>query len=209
MSPAVNQTNLELVTLATVKTYTNQQSNANDTILQTILNGCHRQLYTFLGNRVITRDSSPPTDWVYALDGTGTRFLDLPQYPIWDVSQLTIDEGYIADNTPTFNVQRTFASSDWFADTEHGVIQRITWTWPTGYNNIRVSYPAGYDTVPEDLADAICQWAAVRFMRYDRRRWDFATMTKESESWSFREKEIPDSALAVFRTYQKVSVGLG
>lgn len=204
--PTVNATNLELVDLATIKTYTQQQSTENDSILQALLDNTHRQLYSVLGNRMILRVAGTP--WVYLLSG-GMDGLQLPQWPMI-TGTASFDIGYIQDSSNTWQSFELLADNSWYANAEYGIIYLTSGGfWPLGYRNIKATFEAGYSTCPEDLRDAICQWVAVKFQRYSTKRWDWATVTKELETISFRESEIPREAWWTIRSYEKVGSGIG
>lgn len=202
--PAINTTNLELVNLATIKAYTQQKTTDNDAILQVLLNNTHRQVYTFLGDRMIKRVVGTP--WVYVLSG-GADALQLPQWPLI-VSTVTLQYGYIEDSQNTWRPLQVFETTDWYANADWGIIYPVYGFWPGGYRNMRVQFEAGYSAVPDDLADAICQWTAVKFQRYGTRRWDVASVNKEAEAYSYRESEIPKEARMILRYYEREASGI-
>lgn len=202
--PTVNTTNLELVTLASIKSYLQFTTTENDTILQTLLNNTHRQLYTLLGDRMIKRAVGTP--WVYVLSG-GMDALQLPQWPLI-VSTASIENGYIEDNNNTWTTLHAFSSTDWYANAEWGIVYPTIGFWPAGYRNMRATFEAGFAACPEDLADAICQWVAVKFQRYKMKRWDVAATNREGESFSYRESEIPKEARMILRYYEREASGI-
>lgn len=204
--PDVNDpANLELVNLATIKAYTQQTSTVNDTILQTLLDNTHRQLYTLLGDRLINHIVGEP--WVYILSG-GMDALQLPQWPLVS-STASFDIGYALDNQYTWRTLDLLDIDEWYANDEWGIVYLSQRTfWPRGYRNIRATFEAGYGAVPADLIDAVCQWTAVKFQRYALKRWDFVTITKELETVSFRESEIPKEARMILRRYEREASGI-
>lgn len=203
--PTINATNLELVSLATLKTYLAQTSTTNDTILQALLDNTHRQLYAMLGNRMVKRVNGTP--WVYLLDG-GMDAIELPQYPLI-TSTCSISYGYIEDKDNAWKELQAFGDTDWHANTDWGMIYHTSggW-WPGGRNMLKVTFEAGFASCPEDLRDAVCQWAAVKFQRYLTKRWDVSSITKEGEGMSFRESEIPREARLAIRSYERSASGI-
>lgn len=203
--PTINTTNLELVTLAAIKTYTQQTSTDNDAILQVLLNNTHRQLYTLLGDRMIKRVVGTP--WVYVLSG-GMDAIQLPQWPLIG-STASFSVGYIEDSINTWKTLMQIDTDDWYANADWGIVYLTAGGfWPSGYRNVRCTFEAGYAAVPEDLADAICQWVGVKFLRYDKKRWDAATVSRETESFSYRESEIPKEARMILRYYEREASGI-
>lgn len=203
--PLINQANLELVNLATIKSYTQQTTAANDVILQTLLDNTHRSLYTLLGDRMIKRVVGTP--WVYVLSG-GMDAIQLPQWPLIG-STAEFSAGYIEDSINTWVTLQAYTTDDWYANMEWGIVYPTGGGfWPSGYRNLRCSFEAGYATCPEDLREAICQWVGVKFQRYSNKRWDVSSSSKETESFQFREDEIPKDARKILRYYEREASGI-
>lgn len=71
-------------------------------------------------------------------DGTGTKNLPLNNFPVSTITSIKID-GVLIDVTE----YKTRLSS--------GIVVRLDSTWPEGIMNIKVSYTAGYASVPPDI----------------------------------------------------------
>jgi hypothetical protein len=85
-------------------------------------------------NRIFAAD-----DYTHTLDGRGTDMLWLPQYPINDVTTLTIDDEEIDAADYTVEDQSIYY--------EDGFTK--------GRRNVVVEYNAGYATIPADLHHAV------------------------------------------------------
>jgi hypothetical protein len=89
-------------------------------------------------------------------DGTGINQLILRQYPITDTETLVLQE---RDTTLNLDNWTTVDSQYYFADNNAGVLDTrmiVLKTW----NRYRVTYSAGYTTIPADLAEACATLAA-------------------------------------------------
>lgn len=81
-------------------------------------------------------------------DGTGTRELFLRAKPVTAVSNLA--ERGTTENSSDWS---TISTSDYFIGEYSGLIKAL-FTFSTPYNLYRISYTAGFATIPSDLAEA-------------------------------------------------------
>jgi hypothetical protein len=87
------------------------------------------------------------------LDGTGDCYLRLSNYPITTVSALTID-GVVVDLTDPAEEVFIYKTR----------IARKT-NFPSGMQNVVITYEAGYDTIPKSVASAIALLCAMHISR--------------------------------------------
>ena len=85
------------------------------------------------------------------LDGTGTRVLLLPSYPVTDVAEVLVDEEALVEGT----------DYEW---SKTGELRRLGQRWPTSLRSIEVTYSHGYATVPAAIVGVV---AAVAGRIYD------------------------------------------
>src|SRR5262249_30874118 len=76
--------------------------------------------------------------------------------------------------------------------------------WPTGINNFRIQYTAGYATIPEDVQEACAELVATWFVQRGRD----LTLVHEALSGSYAYQaavsrgELPDRIKAMLRPYR-------
>ncbi|ADK81607.1 hypothetical protein [Sediminispirochaeta smaragdinae] len=89
-------------------------------------------------------------DHVVILSGTGSRTLQLPQYPILSVTGVWFDTYGVFDTGTEL--------TEYTRDDETGRLFRRS-CWVRGFRNIKVSYRAGYEegSIPEDLEESVIQ----------------------------------------------------
>lgn len=206
--PTVNSTNLELVNLATYKSFMkiDPLATGDDTLIGLALNAANRGVYRLLGNRFLKDVALHDC----LISGTGTTWQKLPQWPI--VSVTSIERGYVNGNDPgtDFIVDQTVASTDYYADKEHGRLVAISgWIWTRGYNNFRIKWNAGLSPIPDDLIEAICEWAGVMVVRAKTGRWDAIQLTKNTESTLYERTDLPPRAKRTIMDYGRVTMGIG
>lgn len=197
---------LELVTLAQLKTQLDRSSlgSGDDTTLQQLLNNAHRFVYSYLGERFL---KATGTSHVYYLDGSGSSYLPLPQYPA--VAVASVIEGYVSEAPSTFTTVRTIPTTEYYVDLDNGMIVSRYGAWSGGRDTYKVTWTSGYTTTPEDIAEAIAQWIGVKLSRLKDRRWDKLTQSDSDNSASFTTGDMPAYTSQVLRKYQRPEVYLG
>ena len=103
--------------------------------------------------------------------GRAGNIILLRQYPATAISELAIDQ------TCKFTDPNTIISSDDYIICDDGnSILYINCLFPSGYNNVRIKYTAGYTAIPTDLEMA-CLWL-VHFYYRIRETQDIGRTTK-------------------------------
>lgn len=120
------------------------------------------------------------TDEIY--DGTGTDQLGLLNYPI---SAVTLSMRDTTLNEADFN---SVDSELFFIDSTSGLLNGVG-SFYGGWGQYRVTYTAGYSTIPSDLAEA-CATLAAYFVSNDPSMSAFVTRKKEGS----REISYSDTA---------------
>lgn len=85
-------------------------------------------------------------DDVLVLDGSGTRALLLPEFPVTEVSSVELD-----------GVALAASEYQWSAD---GYLRRAGSVWPADLRNIEVTYTHGYATLPTLIVSMTAKLAA-------------------------------------------------
>lgn len=118
-------------------------------------------------------------------DGTGTDQLGLLNYPISSVEAITVGMRDTTLNEDDFN---TVDSELFFIDYTGGLLNGVG-SFYGGWGQYRVTYTAGYATIPDDLAEA-CATLAAYFVANDPSMSAFVTRKKEGS----REISYSDTA---------------
>ena len=111
----------------------------------------------------------------YYLDGSGTMYLPLPDYPITAVISIHIDTEYprswdAADLVDSDYYQIEYGSSDQ-NDELKSRIQRIDGgAWGRGAQNIRAIATTGYSSIPDDLYWGALELAVFMFTTAENKR---------------------------------------
>lgn len=148
-----------LTTLAALKLYLGiaEDVTDQDERLTAVLSATEQSVEKWLGRKLL---SAARTEY---FSGSGRPLLILNQRPVTAVSGVWVDQGgYGGHGQDAFaEATRWTLGTDWFprslaqAEDNPGMLEAICGVWPCGSQNIKVTYTAGYVTIPDDLANAI------------------------------------------------------
>lgn len=163
-----------LTTLATAKSHLSiSPSDAlQDVRVELMINAASEKIERYTNRTLVSQGTIEELQ-----HGRRENILLLKQWPIIAVSELSID--YTASHTSPSNV---VAASEYTISDDKNSILLINSTFPVGFNNIKVSYTAGYVTVPSDLELAVLwlvEWYYLMRTRGDMGR---KTISKGGES---------------------------
>jgi len=177
----VTPPSVEPVSLEEVKAFNRIDSNDEDTLIQSFIEGSRQKLEDYLGKALIKQLITVTFDeWV-------TDVIELPRPPLLSVvSIVTIDED---------SVETIYASSNYFVVPESSsVVIKQGSTWPVAdrsYSGYRIYFYAGYGetakSVPAKLRLAIMEWSA---LWYESRILE----------------DIPESVKARLRYFRKINI---
>jgi hypothetical protein len=158
-----------LCNLSDVKNWLGLTNANDDQLLTTLIANVSQAALSFL-----RRASLASASYTEKYDGTGTPTLALLNYPITAVSSLTINNmtiqaspdgvvtGYVFDD---YTLKLIGLGGAWdLAPAFYGTPENFI----KGFQNVAVSYTAGYASVPADISQALVEWCA---FRYRARGW--------------------------------------
>lgn len=150
-----------LTSLEAVKAYLSLESTSSDALIEGLIEAVSAHFNLYTGRNLTARDYSyDPEDPAYdpdnaVINGSGHRDLLLPQYPVISLSALYIDGVELA--------QAVGVGPGWRLDRAAGLVSNLGGVFPGGQGNISLSYRAGFDPAPPDLAQAALEQTAIRF----------------------------------------------
>lgn len=151
---------MALITVADLKTYLGITSASEDTFLALLVSGVDAAVKRYLNREI---ESATYTGEVY--DGSGGMSLFLEEFPVTAISEVKVSDDFFGgyDNTTG-----AFESANlvWVRNTDY-IVRRLDESernvgelistrgvWPEGVANVRVTYTAGYTTVPQAIQQA-------------------------------------------------------
>lgn len=150
-----------LISLDDLKIYLKESGGDHDSVLSIIINSVSTDFEGHLGR---TLRQATYTD-LY-LDGNGEKTLFLPDWPVDSITSLEEDEEALTEGI----------DEDYILYADDGYIVR-NGAWLEGNKTIKITYKAGYTTIPKDVQLACLKWCAWEFQNYDQKRWGETSRT--------------------------------
>jgi hypothetical protein len=83
------------------------------------------------------------------IDGSGTRVILLPAFPVTDVAEVKIDDETV--NPDEYEWSKT------------GELRRVNGIWPSALRSVEVTYTHGWETVPAGIVSVVAAMAARQY----------------------------------------------
>jgi len=180
-----------LITVADAKVYLQIDVGVEtwDAILEKIINGTSTRFDNEVGR---TLKQTAYTD--QKLDGNGQAQLSLPQFPIADLSAITLDDVVLVEGTDFLIYS---FDNDGYLELLNGA------TWTVGKQNVKLTYKGGFSTVPKDLALEVMKQAALEFQIWKEKTWGESSRSFPDGSISYTEHDLLKSVERVLRKYMR------
>ncbi len=174
---------------------------SENNLLVSLINRTSSRMETYCGRNFKVREYTEYQDG----DGTPTVFTD--HYPITSVSSLWDD----TEREFTDSSNDLLSSADYMIYSDEGSIRLYNdeTTFNKGYQNIKITYSGGYETLPGDLEEACLDWVLTLYRKIKDRTHGYMTKSASGASVLIDLKAIPESVKAVLDSYRKPKVNLG
>jgi len=114
--------------------------------------------------------------------------LILNQYPVSAISSIYDDPSWY------YTADSLILATDYAYDADSGMVFLAPgYRFSMGKRNIKITYTAGYSTIPADLANACCEWCALEYQRISKERWGLNNISAANTSTGFDNSDIPDN----------------
>ena len=184
---------MALVTLVKVKEYLEITGTDSDTLLQGFIDRLSAWVERYC-DRIFLQATY--TDEKH--DGDGAKALLVNQYPIDSVTSL------FDDTLRNFGTETKIAAADFVIYKDRGEIHLDGLTFQKGLQNVKVTYVAGFATIPIDLQQAVLELVADRFRNKESQG------IRSQAIGAFRVEydlsELPQEVRAVLDSYRKPKV---
>lgn len=185
-----------LTTVARVKIHLRMKPDEtiNDALLELYVNAASERIAAWC-NRVFIS-----TTYTELHSGRRTNYLMPEQYPVTAISELRIDNSRDWTNANNLIDASKYMASDF------GQMVQYDGIFPTGFNNVRIIYTAGYAVIPADLEFG-CIWLTEWYYRHAQRAdMGKTTMGKGDESIGILSK-TPEMILETLIDYKRSEFG--
>jgi hypothetical protein len=174
-----------LTSLAAVKEYLQIDSTdtSQNSLLDFLINSASMAIESYCRRKI--KDVSYADE---EYDGSGTRNLNLRQFPVSSITSIKIDD--VALDISEYKFKKS-----------SGIVNRLKALWPKEFQNIKVSYTAGYSSVPADI-ELACKHLVKFYYKTDVA--DFSTTF--GEGVVMRPEAWPKQVKALLSSYRKVLI---
>ena len=180
----------DLTTLDSVKSYLRlNDTDIADDILQTLITNVSAYIETYTNRHI------KEAEYTDVIDGAGQpcQKIMFANYPAFEVSALTIDGIAIP-------AAQTVTSAGYRFNSNALVLNGYYFT--AGFQNVSVTYTAGYEIVPYDLQQACNELVALRYREMER--IGEVSKSMSGETVTFSRDAIPPDVLITLNQYKKV-----
>jgi hypothetical protein len=138
--------------------------------------------------------------------GNDSTYIETLSYPITGVTQLWVDPSGVFASGGT-----VFATADYQIDEDNGRIFLLSGIFSCGFGrakSIKLTYSAGYSTIPYDLQQAVKELVQFWYQRSTDKRVGVQSQTAGNTTKSY-ESDIPKSVKAVLDAYRNKAAMIG
>jgi hypothetical protein len=183
----------DLTTLADVKAWLQTGQSAfpptDDALLANLVTAASCYVQAWLNRRIA------PSDYLDIRDGTGGQRMQFACFPVSAVLSLTIDGRPIPPATSTG------LSGYGFSQTQLSVRGYI---FSCGIQNVVITYTAGYNTTPPEIAQACNELVALRY-RERTRIGEISRSMGGAETVTYSQKDMSDGIKTLLQQYRLVT----
>ena len=174
---------------------------SENNLLVSLINRTSARMETYCGRKFKARE------YIEYQDGDGSPMVFTDQFPITTVSDLWDD----TEREFTDSASDQISSDDYMIYSDEGSIRLYNdeTTFNKGYQNIRITYSGGYETIPGDLEQACLDWVLTLYRKIKDRTHGYMTKSASGASVLIDLGAIPNSIKAVLDSYKKPKVNLG
>lgn len=183
---------MSLTTLAKVKTHLDIPSSdtSQDTRLTTFLNAASTTIESYCERKF---ESATYVEYHH---GRRMNFIMPREFPIISITELRID------NDRLFTLPDTLIAIADYAIADRARTVYYSGKFPQGFNNIRLTYVAGYSVVPYDV-ELACLWAVEWFVRHrENKRMGMTSVSKGDENIGILA-QMPPMVLEMINPYKR------
>lgn len=180
----------DLCAVSDVQAFLSLPAEQDTALLQSLITSASAFVANWLSRDIFSQT------YVETVNGNGGDRMVLKNYPVTAIDSMGIDGLPLNVSTLTNG-----GSADGYVFDDSTLYLR-GWSLSPGVQNITVTYTAGYDSVPADLAQACVEIVATKYKR--RTNLEVSGKTLNGETISYTMTDIPASAKVVLSQYQRV-----
>lgn len=199
----------DLITLDEYKLYEGVNSTQNDEKLESIIAGVSRLVRTYCGSEFDAYAGSPGVTDIFDIQWD-THVVQLRNSPIIEIYNVYERSSQSESYIELFQGGEN-SKYEWYLDTISDSIFRTNENgkyknWPCGVGSVKVTYSAGYTTIPEDLQLAVSDLVTYYHKDEWKERQSIGSASREGAAASTIKNDpgFPDHIRRVLDMYRDV-----
>lgn len=177
-----------------VKSYVEFEESQDEEVMEELVNACYKDIEARCDRQFMSRS------YTAILDGNGRTYLPMPYYPITAVTSL-----YTGRTALTDGVEITSDYYEWDANNQEDPFLYLLdgYTFPEGFRNVKITFTAGYSTIPADLRELLLAYVAFLWRKRDVLGKEVIERAFEGVVERFATEFWTKTRLAVVRRYRR------
>lgn len=192
-----------LLTLTQLKAYINESGSTLDALLVLVIDGVS-DVFNGITGRMLAK-----TTWTSrAINGSGSRYLYLPDYPV--VGSIT---GIVESDEDGNTVSYTSSDFTLISTNDYAFLLKVVGVWRRGYLNETLTFVAGFDvagtspTIPGDLKFAALEQTAFEWKKAQQKDWGVTSKTFPDGSITKENvTELLPQVKAIINRYRRMTL---
>jgi hypothetical protein len=185
----------DLVTWSDIQSYIGAASD-DETMVSFLITAASRWANQYTSRNLASRTYSDE-DENTLYDGDGSKYLMLRQSPV------TVISAVYEDSNRDYTSDTLVDTNDYIYYTDIGKLLFVDYKTEKGYQNYKVLYTAGYETVPDDLENAITMLVDFWYKSYDTHRFGVKSVGVDEKRITY-ELGIPTQVKEAINPYRKI-----
>ncbi len=179
----------DLTTVADVQTWLNLPPAQDADMLQRLVSAASAMMQAYLGYQIA------PSSYTDVRSGNGRSMLFLAHRPVISIQSISI--GNVVQVASLGYGKTGFAFDEDSVYLTGGAFSQ-------GFKNVSITYTAGYETTPLDLAHACIELVTFRYKQKDKAGSGFVTEGAMQATTSYSQKDMPASVVTALKPYLRV-----
>ena len=187
----------DLTTLDSLKQWIPVDNTNDDALLTALVTNVSTFIQSWLSRTIAQQGYSE------VRNGQDMQLMLLSNYPIVGVSALTVDGIVIPARGPLG--PGTYATPGGYTFDSGAIYLSGCYRFTRGYQNVAVSYVAGFAETPDDIQQAANMIAADWYKTLRGKAVGVTSMSIEGQAITYMKQALPDAALLILQQYKKVA----
>ena len=187
----------ELAAVSDIKTMLGITSSGQDTLLALIKAAIEQRVKKITGRDLLV----PSTPYTEYYNGDGGNVLRVDQRPIISVTSI------YSDPARNFGAETLIPAADLIGDAKSyalGFVELLTFRFLKGLKSTKITYSAGYSTVPADLSHAVRMIVCKEFKVIDKKMFAETSQQVGDMQITLSPDKWPKDAMETIQAYRRI-----